>query len=244
MSEPAPSIKVYSGLSLRAADVKRALPGAAFAGPVSRGDVPRDVARGVGVVVIVDGRFLQSLAVSPGELMDALRCGTRLYGCSSMGALRAVELEAHGMIGHGEIFEHIRQNPFFGDDLLGLTFREDTLETLTVPYIDLHFALRDLTRRGRATRGQATRILQAFAALPFPERDPARVEARLTEAHGASAAPLRRLARLALRSARQKRLDALATLARVKADLRAVATANRRLDTTRRPRRFLTAHGR
>jgi len=226
----APIIKVYAGLSVGSADVQRVLPGARFAEPVKRGDIPKDVADGVGVIVIVDGRFMQNLAVTPGELMDALRRGTRLYGCSSMGAMRAVELEPYGMIGHGEIFQHIRQTPYFGDDLLGLTFREDTLEPLTVPFVDLHFSLRDLRRRGKATTAQVKKVQDVFLALPFPDRTLRHVTTELARIHGRRADVLCSLAKVALGRARQKRLDALGTLARVKSDLRAVKAANRRLE--------------
>lgn len=224
-----PRIKVYAGLSLTRAEVARVLPDAEFAGPVGRGDVSADLAAGIGVIVIVDGRFFQSLAVAPGELMDALRRGIRLYGCSSMGALRAAELAPCGMHGHGKIFEFICAHPVFRDDLLGQIFQEDPLRALTVPYVDLHFSLRELERRGRTTRRPADAILRAAAELPFPDRDLSRIHERLVARHGKAAEALVELLRRGLRGARQKRLDALATLRRVRADLSGVHAANRRL---------------
>src|SRR4051812_3590427 len=82
-------IAVYTGLTLKAADVHRVLPRASVRAPVRQFDVLRDVRDGYHVVVIIDGVFHQTPAVSPTEIMDALRRGMLVYGCSSMGALRA-----------------------------------------------------------------------------------------------------------------------------------------------------------
>lgn len=228
-------VKVYSGLSVGADDVARVLPNAVFSGPIERGDAPRDAASGVGVLVIIDGRFVQSHAVSPGELMDALRRGVRIYGSSSMGALRAAELEPYGMIGHGRIFDLIKRTPAFSDDHLGLTFHEDTLRPISVPYVDLHFALEDMRARGEVTRASARHVLEAFGRLPFPDRDPRFVAELLERTHGRRGKALAEIARRALASAQQKRTDGLALLERVKRDLEHIESVHRTLDQTLRP---------
>lgn len=227
---PVPLTKVYAGLSVSRAQVAAILPEARFAGPVARGDVAADVVARIPVIVIVDGRFFQSLAVAPGELMDALRRGVRLYGCSSMGALRAAELASHGMHGHGKIFEYIRDQRVFRDDLLGQIFQEEPLRALTVPYVDLHFSLRELERKKSATRRESETILRATAELPFADRSLLGIQARLTARHGKAAAPLVELLRRGLRGARQKQIDALATLRKVRSDLASIHDANTRLN--------------
>ena len=96
--------RIYAGLSLDAANARMILPEASFSRPIARGELLQAVDEGVQVVVLIDGKFDQNLAVSPDEIRDALSCGVRLYGSSSMGALRASELHSYGMIGHGLIF--------------------------------------------------------------------------------------------------------------------------------------------
>ena len=88
------------------------------------------------------------MAVSPTDVMDALRCGLRVYGASSMGALRAVELAPYGMIGHGSIYEHVLHTPYFRDDYLGQTFTEAPEGQQSEPYINsiLHFKKYSKTR--------------------------------------------------------------------------------------------------
>jgi hypothetical protein len=53
---------------------------------------------------IIDGVFLQSLSVWHKEILYVLEQGIPIYGASSMGALRAAETAAFGMIGIGEIY--------------------------------------------------------------------------------------------------------------------------------------------
>src|SRR5262245_29975157 len=111
-------IKIYSGVSLSVPQIHKVLPKADVAPPVKRGDLHRDLGAGVQVIGIVDGEFLQSLAVSPTEIVDAMRVGIRVFGAGSIGALRAAELDVLGMVGCGRIYEQIRGNRYFRDDYL------------------------------------------------------------------------------------------------------------------------------
>src|SRR4051794_30183149 len=110
-------VKVYSLLTLDADAIRRELPFADVAAPIKRGDLPLDIEQGYNAVVIIDGRFHQELAVACDEIMDAMRAGLVVFGGSSMGALRAAELDRYGMRGHGKIYELIKSSSEFRDDL-------------------------------------------------------------------------------------------------------------------------------
>ena len=63
-------------------------------GPIVRGDLSKLVSeRPSGNIAIVDGIFHSRPAVGHAEIMDAMRCGWQVWGLSSMGAIRAVEME-------------------------------------------------------------------------------------------------------------------------------------------------------
>jgi hypothetical protein len=68
---------------------------AELAPPIRRGDLTRfpDYDR----FIIIDGEFGQSLSVSPKEILGLLDQGKTVLGAASMGALRASELDIHGM---------------------------------------------------------------------------------------------------------------------------------------------------
>lgn len=71
-------------------------------------------------IIIVDGYFYDTLSVLHREICDAIKSGISVIGCSSMGALRAVELKPCGMIGFGDVFNFIQQNPWIPDDEVAL----------------------------------------------------------------------------------------------------------------------------
>ena len=91
-------------------------------GPIKRGDCLELInSHFKGNVVIVDGYFGQDLAVTHREIMLLINSGVSVTGISSIGAIRAAELESEGMHGFGEIFNRFKEDPDFRDDEVALT---------------------------------------------------------------------------------------------------------------------------
>jgi hypothetical protein len=174
-------IKVYAGLSAQKSDVQSVLPDAHVAPPVQRGDILSDIEDGVNSILILDGLFHQALSVSPSEIMDALRRGIRVFGASSMGALRAAELEAYGMVGVGEIFERIRNDGAFRDDFLGQVFIDGwpQIREASVTYVEFEINLKLLLRRRRISRATYERLSALYAELHYAERNLPALAARV-----------------------------------------------------------------
>lgn len=100
----AADIVVFTGPTISAASAAEILP-ATYLPPVCQGDVLR-VSRGsVRAIAIIDGTFDRMPAVWHKEILWAMARGIHVFGCSSMGALRAAELAAFGMQGRGKIFQ-------------------------------------------------------------------------------------------------------------------------------------------
>jgi TfuA protein len=220
LPEPTPKIRVYGGLSLSEEQTLRILPSAEFAGPIQRQDLERDLGLGFQCVVIVDGVFQQVLSVSPGEVLDALRFGIKVYGASSMGAMRAAELESLGMIGVGKVFEEIRKSRYFRDDYLGQAFSPDGLTTHSLPFIDIQLGCDQLVEDGEVTRRQKLEILQAYSELHFSQRNSAALSEKLKAQGDFAIASVAAKVPSLIRSI--KKQDALAVLKRVRADLAAI----------------------
>ncbi len=226
------SIKVYAKLTLAEADVLARLPTAVVAPPIQRGDLPRDVHEGVGVVVIVDGRFHQSLAVSPTEVVDAMRAGLRVYGCSSMGALRAAELHRFGMRGHGRVFEHICTTPGFRDDFVGQAVHPTDFRPLSHAFVDLFFNLQAARDDGSIDDEELRNLCAGLASMHYTDRSEKAAQ-RMVERNAPphrQAALREVLTRVFDRERSQKRADAIATLEHVAAELDEIAQANAALD--------------
>ena len=84
--------------------------------PVAQGDVYRIAQRRPQAIGIIDGYFEGVLAVWHKEILWAMAEGIHVFGSASMGALRAAELHAFGMVGVGRIFEAYRDGELEDDD--------------------------------------------------------------------------------------------------------------------------------
>lgn len=230
--------KVYSLLTLQRSEVRHILPDAVVAPPIQRGDLLKDIRRKYNVVVIIDGRFHQCLAVSPADIMDALRCGIRIYGASSMGALRAAELEFYGMIGCGRIFEFIKRQKSFRDDFLGQSFDLATGRPTSIPFIDFLFNLELLVSMGTIDRKTFRILSQTCADLHYSDRDLFTLKARL-QATYKNDIGLLTAADKAFKLRSQKQRDAVQALLRAKSDLAFIRKTNQVIiQAQRATRRF------
>ena len=225
---PMPKIKIYSGLTLDRATIAKHLPDADVGNPIQRGDIWRDIKNRTHVVLIIDGKFHHNLPVSINEIMDGLRCGIAIYGSSSMGALRAAELYPYGMVGHGKIFEFIKNDRYFRDDYLGQTFIEDkgVPREFSQSYIDLYFNMEALLLAHKISRVTFDAVTSLYRDLPYPSRNFATLKRSIDkqddEMKWASEA-------ISQRMGSQKRADALSLLKFVKAELKRIESLNRKL---------------
>jgi hypothetical protein len=109
-------IALYAGPTISRADVP-SVPNLVWLPPASQGDVFALVEENrPWSIGIIDGYFERSPAVSHKEILWAMSQGVHVYGAASMGALRAAELEAFGMVGIGSIFEDYRNGVLEDDD--------------------------------------------------------------------------------------------------------------------------------
>jgi hypothetical protein len=139
--------------------------------PIARGDVDRVLAQGVpDAIGIIDGRFFQSLAISPKEVLRAIEAGCRVFGASSMGALRAVELAPYGMVGVGRIHRLYADGIVDADDEVALVYDPGSLLPLSVPLVNMRLALDAAVRAGLASAELAERCVQVARKLYYPER--------------------------------------------------------------------------
>ncbi|WP_392535225.1 TfuA-like protein [Nostoc sp. C117] len=108
-------ILIFLGPTLSVTQASQILP-ARYLDPVRCGDILACLRLQPRVIAIIDGFFDRSASVWHKEILWALEAGVRVFGASSMGALRAAELEAFGMEGFGAIFAAYRDRQYIGDD--------------------------------------------------------------------------------------------------------------------------------
>lgn len=162
---PAPPL-VYLGPSLPVARAETLL-AADYRPPVKRGDLPTSYD---GTIVIIDGEFSQSLSASPKEILCLLDGGTRVIGASSMGALRAAELDVCGMEGQGWIYEAYRSGRIDADDEVAVAYSPEDLTCLTVPLVNVRYWLGELTAGSHLDKMTSRRLLAAARRVFYADR--------------------------------------------------------------------------
>ena len=108
---------VFLGPSLPVAAAREILD-ADYLPPAAHGDIIRATLRRPKprAIVLIDGVFRHRPAVRHKEILWALSEGIHVFGAASMGALRAAELEAFGMVGIGAVFAAFRDGTLEDDD--------------------------------------------------------------------------------------------------------------------------------
>ncbi|MDY7225622.1 TfuA-like protein [Hyalangium rubrum] len=171
MKRRAEELVVFLGPSLPA-DEARKLARCRVLPPARQGDVWRALALRPRAIALVDGVFEAQPSVWHHELLTAMEAGVAVFGGGSMGALRAAELTAHGMVGVGQIFEWYRDGVLVDDSEVALLHAdaEHGYRPLTVPLVNVrHVALRARAARVLA-QGQARAMVAAAANLFYQER--------------------------------------------------------------------------
>ena len=134
---------VYLGPTLRREEAVKILD-ADYRDPAKKGDFLKlsqdsDEKKYVG---FIDGVFLHDYPPPPIEVYHlATRKYIELIGASSLGALRAVELEKFGMKGIGKIFQLFKNGVINADDEVAVTFVRGSNILQSEAMIDIRFNL-------------------------------------------------------------------------------------------------------
>lgn len=140
--------------------------------PAQQGDVERAVADGAVAIGLVDGHYQQVGAVWHKEILLALSAGVRVFGAASMGALRAAECAAFGMIPVGSIAAGYCSGELFDDADVALTNGPMELgyPPLTEPMVTVAATLNHLVARALLSPEESRAILAAAQSIYFADR--------------------------------------------------------------------------
>lgn len=164
-----PEVVVFLGISCDHATARKILD-AEYRPPAKRGDITRAAEDGARIIGLIDGVFFQDCAVAHREVLAALRAGVRVVGASSMGALRAAELDSLGMEGVGEIYRAYREGRLVADDEVALLFDPETFVPLSEPLVNIRATLQEALASGVIGAGAARALFDAARNLYFPDR--------------------------------------------------------------------------
>ncbi|MDO9326719.1 MAG: TfuA-like protein, partial [Methanoregula sp.] len=136
-----PKIIVFLGPSLDIPSAEKIL-AAEYRPPAKRGDLINAAREGAAIIGLIDGVFHQESAVAHREILSAIKAGIRVVGSSSMGALRAAEMDTLGMVGIGKVYRMYKSGELIADDEVALVFDPVSGMSLSEPLINIRFTLK------------------------------------------------------------------------------------------------------
>jgi len=205
-----PRIIVFLGPSLDQASAAQIL-AAEYRPPAKRGDILAAVADGADIIGLIDGVFHQDCAVAHREILTAVKGDITVVGASSMGALRAAEMDTLGMTGIGRIYHMYKDGTITSDDEVALVFDPVSGYALSEPLINIRCTLKKAEAAGVITPPVHAALLDAARSVFYPQRTYPKIAAVAGEAIDA-ATKERFLAFASATPADQKREDAIAAL--------------------------------
>ncbi|MFY9330822.1 MAG: TfuA-like protein [Candidatus Nanopelagicales bacterium] len=164
---------VFLGPSLSHAEAQQLLPDAIILPPAAMGDVlAASLKYRPHAIGLIDGTFLSTMSVFHKELLFAMEQGSWLLGASSMGALRAAECAAYGMIGVGQIYEDLASGLLEDDDEVALTHAdaEANFRSLSDAMVAIRATLAAARSAGLLTDDETTVLIQQQKDRWFPDR--------------------------------------------------------------------------
>jgi hypothetical protein len=162
----------FLGPSLPAREARRIAPGCLVLPPARQGDLWRALSLRPRAIALIDGVFESEPSVWHHEILAALACGVRVVGGASMGALRAAELDGHGMEGAGRIYGWYRSGRVRDDAEVAMLHAsaEHGFRGLTVPLVEVRWAaLRARERRSISAADERT-LVEAARGLFYQDR--------------------------------------------------------------------------
>lgn len=153
-------------------DEARGIVEADYRPPVAQGDLYRAALEGPAAIAVIDGRFGSVPAVWHKEILWALSNGIHVLGSSSMGALRAAELDVYGMEGFGEIYRWYRDGLIDADDEVAVAHGppEDGYRNVSDALVNIRATVRRAVDQQVIGEPEAQRYVERARQLFYPER--------------------------------------------------------------------------
>lgn len=176
-------IIIYTGLSLPFSEAKEILDSCdnievIYKRPIQRGDLNLALKENPNIIGIIDGVFHQNSAVGHKEILNVMKKGVKVYGASSMGALRASELDVLGMVGIGYVYKQYASGKVDSDDDVAVMLDSETLEPLSEPLINMNYVFENALDEHIITSEQKEELSEIAKETYYPQRNYAQTLAK------------------------------------------------------------------
>jgi hypothetical protein len=212
---------IFSGPSLPLA-FRPCDPALEWRPPVRQGELYEAALTRPAIIGIIDGYFEVMPTVWHKEILWAMAQGIHVYGSASIGALRAAELHTFGMVGIGRVFAAYRDGIVSDDDEVAVLHGPEELgyPAVTEAMVNIRATLDKAVAEGIVDASLAARLTEIAKMLFYKERSWDAI-LRFAAGGGAPSAVDNFSARLPSEQVDQKRIDASAMVAAIRAHLAA-----------------------
>lgn len=140
--------------------------------PARQGDFHKAIQDGATVIGLIDGVYEYVPAIWHKEILFGLAQGVHIFGAASMGALRAAECAAFGMIGIGEIFDGYMSGALEDDSDVAQSHAptEVGFLPLSEPLVNVRATISRCLQLSHITAAEHDQLLAAAKAIFFKER--------------------------------------------------------------------------
>jgi hypothetical protein len=165
------TICIFTGPTLPPAEAAQILD-AEYLPPAAIGDVYKAAQKRPWAIGIIDGFFETTPSVWHKEVLWAMAQGIHVFGASSMGALRAAELAAFGMVGVGAIFEAYRDGLIEDDDEVAVVHGPPELGyvQLSEAMVNIRATIKKAVAAGVISAATATALIEIAKSLYYKRR--------------------------------------------------------------------------
>jgi hypothetical protein len=140
--------------------------------PAKQGDFYIAIQNGANVIGLIDGVYEYVPAIWHKEILYALAQGVHVFGAASMGALRAAECAAFGMVGIGEIFDGFMTGALEDDADVAQSHgpAEVGFLPLSEPHVNVCATISRCLQLSYITDAEHDQLLAAAKAIFFKDR--------------------------------------------------------------------------
>lgn len=168
-------IIIYTGLSISFNEAKKILNSkedveVIYKRPIKRGDILDAIKENPNIIGIIDGVFHQAPSVAHKEILKAIEKGITVVGSSSMGALRAFELDSLGMKGIGYVYNQYATGKITSDDDVAVVLDNETLEALSEPLVNMDYVFKFAAKEDIITENDRLDLLKIAKSIYYPNR--------------------------------------------------------------------------
>ncbi len=137
-----------------------------YTAPAEQSDMFMTILEGFENIIIIDGYFYSRFPCTTFEVMLALENGINVFGSSSIGALRAIELDNYGMIGIGYVYEYLKKQYIKPYHIVAQTYNEHD-KPLSIPLVNIIYFLECALSKGIIIKDEFDDCLSAADNIHF-----------------------------------------------------------------------------